>query len=117
MTNEALERIAQLKGGRCQVTLKPFKKKGFVIHHIREIEDDILRNQFPTTPKGKEQYYDALESLVIKDPERFALITNAIHHKLDGVRNGITRLKMDNRIRFCGLALLTDHSKPWEKKI
>ncbi len=96
---------------RCRVTLETFKPKGFVIHHIREINNDVLRSQFPKGVKGRDEYLNALKPLVEKDPSRFALIKNGIHTKLDHKRNGVTRLKMENRIRFCELALKTIHIK------
>lgn len=101
---------------RCQVTLETFKDKGFVIHHIREIEKDVLRINYPQTPKGREDYLNDLKPLVEKDPSRFALLKNSIHNKLDNKRNGITRLKMENRVRFCELALKTIHIKKSNKK-
>lgn len=96
---------------RCEVTLETFKDVGFVIHHIREIENDVLRSQFPKGAKGRDQYLTTLKPLVEDDPTRFALIKNGIHTKLDHKRNGVTRLKMENRIRFCDLALRTIHKK------
>ncbi len=101
---------------RCRVTLETFKPKGFVIHHIREINNDVLRSQFPKGVKGRDEYLNALKPLVEKDPSRFALIKNGIHTKLDHKRNGVTRLKMENRIRFCKLALETIHIKKRKNK-
>ena len=95
----------------CFVTKEQFQDKGFVIHHIIEIEKDVLRSQFPKGIKGRDQYLNALKPLVESDPSRFALIKNGIHTKLDHKRNGVTRLKMENRKRFCDLALRTIHIK------
>ena len=96
---------------RCEVTLEPFQDKGFVIHHVREISNDVLRSQFPKGEKGRFEYLKKLMPLVEKDPLRFALIKNGIHTKLDHKRNGVTRLKMENRKRFCDLAMRTIHLK------
>ena len=101
---------------RCEVTLEPFQDKGFVIHHIVEIEKDVLRSQFPKGNKGREQYLNKLKPLVESDPSRFALIKNGIHTKLDHKRNGVTRLKMENRKRFCDLAMRTIHIKKSKTK-
>ena len=101
---------------RCQVTLEPFQDKGFTIHHIREITNDVLRSQFPKGNKGREEYLNALKPLVEKDPSRFALIKNGIHIKLDHRRNGVTRLKMENRKRFCDLAMKTIHNRKIKAK-
>lgn len=96
---------------QCKVTLEEFQPKGFVIHHVIEIKNDVLSRQFPKTPKGKDEYLRALKPLVEECPERFALIKNSIHTKLDHVRNGITRMKMEDRQRFCYLALRTVHKR------
>ena len=96
---------------RCEVTLEEFKPKGFVIHHIREIKGDVLRRQFPPGEKGRFEYLKKLMVMVERDPSRFALIKNGIHTKLDHKRNGVTRLKMENRKRFCDLAMRTIHLK------
>lgn len=95
----------------CYVTKEKFRDKGFVIHHIMEIENDVLRSQFPSGVKGREAYLNALKPLVEANSSRFALIKNGIHTKLDHKRNGVTRLKMENRKRFCELALKTIHIK------
>ena len=106
-----MKSLAELFGNRCYVTHEPFKVKGFVLHHIREIPNDVLRSNYPKTPMGREQYLIDLEHRVRKNPEDFALIKNGIHTKLDHNRNGVTRLKMENRKRFCELALKTIHIK------
>lgn len=112
LPSKTLEKIAfELFDGKCQVTRKHFQRTGFVIHHIQEIENDVLRKNYPRGDKGTEQYYQDLYPLIEEQPDRFALITNPIHNKLDNKRNGVTRLKMPNRIRFCNLALLTEHKK------
>ncbi len=92
---------------RCEVTLKKYKPKGFVIHHVRYIEDDIERSQYPYTPVGAKDYYTALEDMIKKDRTRFAMITNGIHGKLDNHRHGVCRLNEANRLRFCDLAMRT----------
>jgi hypothetical protein len=108
MVSNTLEEMAyQFYDGKCRVTREKFKPVGFTLHHIEYIEDDVERKQYPKGPLGTEQYYNDLYPLVEDNPDRFALIKNSIHTKLDHVRNGVCRLNMDNRIRFCELALLT----------
>lgn len=106
---------------RCQVTLEKFKKRGFVIHHVKElVKGEVLRRNYPNGEKGRAIYLKDLYPLVEEDynmfknmPEhrRYALIKNPIHTKLDHVRNGVTRLEMGKRERFCDLALRTVHKK------
>ena len=107
----------------CEVTHEKFKKRGFVIHHVIELEKgEVLRRQFPDGEKGRLQYLKKLRPLVEADyreyvqqnpfiRRRYALIKNGIHTKLDHHIRGVTRLKMDNRRRFCDLAMRTIHRK------
>jgi len=101
---------------RCQVTHEKFKKRGFAIHHIWKIDNDVFRINYPNGEKGRLQYLIALKPLVEDQPYRFALIKNGIHTKLDHFKNGVTRLDIDKRIRFCILALRTVHEKHKVKK-
>jgi len=102
---------------RCEVTLERFKKRGFVIHHVREIKNDVLWKHYPKTEKGRQQYLTDLRPLVEKNPHRFALIKTGIHTKLDHYKNGVTRLDIEKRIRFCILALRTVHERKIKKKV
>ena len=77
---------------------------------------DIKLDKYKHYKGNRNQYYNDLEPLVKDWPERFALITNPIHTKLDGIRNGITRLKIDNRRRFCDLAMETERHQGRKKK-
>ena len=99
--------LAKLFDNRCFVTHKPFKPKGFVIHHLWYIENDVERKNYPKGVKGREQYIKDLEPLVRNQPFRFVLITNGIHTKLDHIRNGVSRLTKENQARFIILMLLT----------
>lgn len=106
---------------RCEVTHEKFKRRGFVIHHVVELEEgEVLRRHYPDGEGGRLQYLKALRPLVEEDynysqqdgqPMRYTLIKNGIHTKLDHHIRGVTRLKMDNRERFCDLAMRTIHRK------
>jgi len=96
---------------QCEVTHKEFEPKGFAIHHITEIENDVLRKFYPYSVKGRDDYLRDLKPLVEDQPDRFALIKNFVHTRLDHKRNGTTRFPMDQRIRFCDLALRTIHRR------
>ncbi len=110
---ETLTELAPLFNNQCRVMLTGFTPKGFTIHHIKEIENDVLYKNY----KGnRDRYLNDLKPLVEDCPERFALVTNPIHTKLDGIKNGITRLKIDNRRRFCDLAMETVRHQGRKKK-
>ena len=108
---------------KCFVTHEKFKKRGFVIHHVIELEKgEVLRRNYPNGEKGRATYLKTLLPLVEWDylmyknnpdlhKRRYALIKNGIHTKLDHVRNGVTRLELSKRERFCDLAMRTIHKK------
>ena len=102
-----MKSLAILFDNRCFVTHEPYKIKGFVIHHLWYIENDVERKNYPKGIKGRDQYIIDLEPLVREMPFRFVLIKNGIHTKLDHVRNGVSRLKRENQYRFITLLLLT----------
>ena len=113
---------------RCEVTHEKFKKRGFVIHHVIELDEgEVLRRNYPTGEKGRAAYLTDLYPLVEADwkiwvtsrtqERRYALIKNGIHTKLDHVRNGVTRLEMEKRGRFCDLAMRTIHKKGKKAKV
>ena len=131
MTDEATRLMSEMAlrffNNRCEVTHEKFKKRGFVIHHVRELEEgEVLRRQYPDGEKGRAAYLRALYPLVEEDAmsfkyggtdRRYALIKNGIHTKLDHVRNGVTRMTMENRKRFCDLAMRTMHKKGKKAKV
>tara|TARA_R110002020_G_scaffold42971_4_gene125328 strand:+ start:1192 stop:1566 length:375 start_codon:yes stop_codon:yes gene_type:complete len=91
----------------CFCTHKKFKSKGFVIHHLRYIQNDVERKNYPKGENGRLSYLKDLLPLVEKDPDRFTLIENGIHTRLDHVRRGLTRMKKENFLRLVMLVLMT----------
>ena len=92
---------------RCFVTHEKFKKRGFVIHHLYYIDNDVIRGNYPKGEKGRQEYMKDLKPMVEREPFRFMLIKNGIHTRMDHVRNGLTRMKRENFIRLCVAVLLT----------
>lgn len=92
---------------RCWVTHEKFKPRGFVIHHLHYIQNDVERKNYPNGEKGRLQYLKDLVPMVEKDPKRFVLIKNGIHTRLDHVRRGLTRMKRENFIRLAKLVMMT----------
>jgi len=93
---------------RCFVTHQKFKKRGFVIHHLRYIDDDVKREDYPKGEKGRLTYLTDLKPMVEAMPFRFMLLTNGIHTRLDHVRRGLTRMKRENFIRLSLAVLMTE---------
>ena len=85
---------------RCFVTLDKFKERGFVIHHLWYIENDVRRENYPKGDKGRQLYMSELKGMVSRNPERFILIKNGIHTRIDHPRNGLSRMKKDNFTRL-----------------
>lgn len=92
---------------RCFVTLEKFKNKGFVIHHLWYVENDVRREKYPKGEKGRYEYLKALKKIVEKEPYRFILIKNGIHTRIDHPRRGLSRMKPDNFKRLVLAVLLT----------
>lgn len=133
LTDEATRLMSEMAlrffNNRCEVTHEKFKKRGFVIHHVIELDEgEVLRRNYPNGEKGRGEYLKALLPLVEWDyamyknspythKRRYALIKNGIHTKLDHVRNGVTRLELSKRQRFCELAMRTIHKKGKKAKV
>ena len=81
---------------QCFVTHDKFKRRGFVIHHLWYIENDVRRENYPKGEKGRYQYLKALRPMVEKEPNRFMLLKNGIHTRIDHPRNGLSRMKSEN---------------------
>lgn len=105
---------------RCFVDHTKFKPTGFVLHHLRYIDNDVTRDQYPKGEKGRFYYLKALKPMVEKEPFRFALIRNTWHSYIDGVRKingpGLARLKRENLARLIVLVLLTEPKHGKRKK-
>ncbi len=85
---------------RCFVTHEKFKKRGFVIHHLKYIENDVRRDNYPKGEGGRLQYLKDLVPMVEHMPFRFMLLKNGIHTRLDHPRNGLSRMKKENQMRL-----------------
>ncbi len=92
---------------KCFCTHEKFKSRGFVIHHLRYIQNDVERKNYPAGESGRYQYLKDLLPLVEKDPDRFVLLKNGLHTRLDHVRRGLTRMKRENFLRLVWLVLMT----------
>ena len=92
----------------CFVTHNKFKPRGFVIHHLRYIDNDVRRENYPKGEKGRLQYLINLKVMVEKQPFRFMLITNGVHIRLDHFKRGLTRMRRDNVTRLFVAYLLTE---------
>ena len=103
---------------RCFVTHEKFKRRGFVIHHLWYLDDDVTRGSYPKGEKGRQEYIRDLKPMVENMPFRFMLIKNGVHTRMDHVRNGLTRMKRENFMRLCVAVMLTKkHKKKTIKKV
>jgi len=92
---------------RCFVTHEKFKSRGYVIHHLWYIENDVRREDYKPGEKGRLRYLKSLRKMVERMPFRFMLIKNGIHIKIDHYKRGLARMKRDNFIRLCVAVMLT----------
>ena len=92
---------------RCFVTREKFKKRGFVIHHLWYLEDDVRRENYPNGEKGRLEYLTDLRSMVEHMPFRFMLLKNGVHTRIDHPRNGLSRMKKENRDRLFQAVMMT----------
>jgi hypothetical protein len=99
---------------QCFVTLDKFKRRGFVIHHLWYIENDVRRENYPKGEKGRYTYLKELIPMVEENPDRFMLLKNGIHTRIDHPRNGLSRMKTEN---FERLVLAVRSTKKTKTKI
>ena len=99
---------------RCFVTHDKFRPRGFVIHHLFYIDKDVIRGNYPKGEKGRQDYIRDLKPMVEQQPERFMLLKNGIHTRMDHVRNGLTRMKKEN---FTRLVLAVNMTQKTKRKI
>jgi hypothetical protein len=96
---------------QCYVTHEKFKLRGFVIHHLWYLENDVRRENYPKGEKGRYTYLKELIPMVEENPDRFMLLKNGIHTRIDHPRNGLSRLKTDNFERLVLAVRLTKKRK------
>ena len=92
---------------RCFVTHEKFKKRGFVIHHLWYIENDVRREDYKPGEKGRLRYLTSLRKMIERMPYRFMLLKNGMHIKIDHYKRGLSRMKRENFSRLCVAVLLT----------
>lgn len=103
---------------RCFVTHEKFKRRGFVIHHLWYIEDDVRRENYPKGEKGRDEYLRDLKPLVEHMPFRFMLLKNGVHTRLDHPRNGLSRMKRENVMRlFLAVIMTKKEPRKIKKKV
>ena len=95
----------------CFCTHEKFKDRGFVIHHLYYINNDVIRSDYPAGEKGRFEYLTDLVPMIKKNPDRLVLIKNGNHTRLDHVRRGLTRMKRENFLRLVLLVFMTKKEK------
>lgn len=71
---------ALLFGGHCEICLTPWSKKGMTMHHITYVEGEKKHSDFERGYLGMLGYYQYLEPIIRKFPERFSYLCNPHHH-------------------------------------
>jgi hypothetical protein len=131
------ELALRLFGNRCFVTHKKFQSRGFTLHHLWYVKNDVRRENYPKGEKGRDEYYRDLKKLVekkltesektewykaiemarkeinklldnvIENPTRFMLLTNGVHTRIDHFKRGLSRMKRENFYRLVLAVILT----------
>lgn len=111
MSKSILSQLAKLYNDECFVTKEKFQDKGFTLHHLWYIPNDVKRKDYPKGNNGTYQYYRDLEPLVRAQPFRFILIKNGIHTRIDHYKRGLSRMKRENFYRLTVAVMLTRKQK------
>ena len=103
--------------GECFVTKEKFKDKGFVIHHLKYIENDVRREHYPKGEKGRLQYLKALKPMVEKpltEDEKQEIRNNIILMR-ELLNKEIDRILSEELMRFTliknGIHTRIDHPR------
>lgn len=99
----------------CFCSHEKFKKRGFVIHHLWYLDEDVRRENYPKGNNGRLDYLRDLRPMVESMPFRFILIKNGYHTRLDHFRSGLTRMKPENVYRLFIAYLMTRKKRKIKK--
>jgi len=72
-----------LSEGKCFVCGKGKSKKGFTVHHLWYVFDDVTYDKYPHDTAGQLRYYQDLEPVVMKEMNRFLYLCNTDHVALE----------------------------------
>lgn len=75
--------LKRMYGSKCHLCGTVSSKKGFTIHHIWYIQNDVIYSQFPKNSSGSLDYYLKLAPLVKSNPKRFRYLCNPCHQRLE----------------------------------
>lgn len=89
LTNKLLQikiikiKLAKKFGSKCHICKTKVSRKGFTIHHVWYIQNDVTYSQFPKNTSGKLEYYIKLAPMVKANPKRFRYLCNPCHQSLE----------------------------------
>ena len=75
--------LKRLYGSKCHICKTKVSKKGFTIHHVWYIQNDVTYSQFPKNTSGTLEYYIKLAPMVKSNPKRFRYLCNPCHQTLE----------------------------------
>ena len=103
-----------LSGGFCFVCEKDKSKKGFTVHHLKYIFQDVFYKNYkqygPTD--GQYRYYVDLEPVVLDDLDRFMFLCNPHHISLER----LNRYNPETIVKLLEALLLTKTNPKHEGK-
>jgi hypothetical protein len=105
---EVKQKCAKLIGyDTCFICEAKKSRRGFTIHHLEYIFNDVIYKHYPKTADGKLKYYEDLLVMVEANPARFMYLCNTDHIALER----INRYSPKKLIKLIEALLLTHTNK------
>ena len=102
-----------LNGGKCFICEKSKAKKGFTVHHLKYIFNDIIYKNYPHDTDGQYRYYQDLEKVVMKEQERFMYLCNVDHVALER----LNRYGAEKVVRLIKALIMTETNEKNKGKL
>ncbi len=99
--------------GKCFICEKSKSRKGFTIHHLKYIFNDIIYKNYPHDTDGQYRYYKDLEPVVLNDLERFMYLCNVDHVALER----LNRYGAEKVVRLIKALIMTETNEKNKGKL
>lgn len=99
--------------GKCFICEKSKSRRGFTIHHLRYVFNDIIYKNYPHDTDGQYRYYKDLEPVVLEDLERFMYLCNTDHVALERANRYIP----EKFVRLIEALILTETNEKHKGKL
>ena len=108
------QKLGEVLGqGKCFICEKSKAKKGFTVHHLKYIFNDIIYKNYPHDTDGQYRYYQDLEKVVMKEQERFMYLCNVDHVALER----LNRYGAEKVVRLIKALIMTETNEKNKGKL